>query len=182
VAELPELPEWVEGIYQLEMEDPVLAGPGGIDNLQASQLARRTRWLKAELAAVESRLEALEAVSGRGWEYSFVAGEPIGGHRAVWLGDDGEVRLADRMVSGHVHRVLGVSDGAAAAGDVARIIGSGGLLVEPSWEWTAGQPVWLGSAGVLGQEVPEDGVLLQVGVAVRSEALLVRVGRPIILS
>ncbi|WP_025132375.1 hypothetical protein [Pseudomonas sp. PH1b] len=46
MADLPEIAEWTAGIYQLETSDPVLAGPDGIDNLQAKQLANRTRWLK----------------------------------------------------------------------------------------------------------------------------------------
>lgn len=46
MAELPESNEWIEGIYQLETSDPVLGGPEGIDNLQAKQLASRTKWLK----------------------------------------------------------------------------------------------------------------------------------------
>ncbi|GAA03234.1 hypothetical protein [Photobacterium leiognathi] len=46
MAVLPEKDEWVEGIYQLEETDPVQGGVDGIDNLQAQQLAARTRWLK----------------------------------------------------------------------------------------------------------------------------------------
>lgn len=46
MADLPESNEWTTGIYQLETSDPVLGGPEGIDNLQAKQLANRTRWLK----------------------------------------------------------------------------------------------------------------------------------------
>ena len=46
MADLSESNEWTTGIYQLETSDPVLGGPEGIDNLQAKQLANRTRWLK----------------------------------------------------------------------------------------------------------------------------------------
>lgn len=49
MADLPETIEWTPGIYQLETSDPVLAGPEGIDNLQAKQLASRTRWLKDQI-------------------------------------------------------------------------------------------------------------------------------------
>lgn len=54
MAELPELNEWPEGIYQLETSDPVLGGPDGIDNLQAKQLASRTKWLKDQLGKIVS--------------------------------------------------------------------------------------------------------------------------------
>lgn len=46
MADLPENDDWTPGIYQLETSDPVLGGPEGIDNLQAKQLASRTRWLR----------------------------------------------------------------------------------------------------------------------------------------
>lgn len=49
MADLPESNEWTTGIYQLETSDPVLGGPEGIDNLQAKQLANRTRWLKDKI-------------------------------------------------------------------------------------------------------------------------------------
>lgn len=49
MATLPEIPIYPAGIYQLETTDPVMAGPGGIDNAQASELAQRTAWLRREL-------------------------------------------------------------------------------------------------------------------------------------
>ena len=54
MSNLPESPEWVDGIYQLEQSDPVLGGPGGIANRQAEQLAARTSYLKQ---AVETLAE-----------------------------------------------------------------------------------------------------------------------------
>lgn len=49
MANLIELEQWEEGIYQLETDDPVLGGEDGIDNLQAKQLANRTQYLLAQL-------------------------------------------------------------------------------------------------------------------------------------
>lgn len=46
MASLPEKPEYEEGIYQIEMADPVLGGVDGISNRQARQLANRTGWLR----------------------------------------------------------------------------------------------------------------------------------------
>ncbi len=51
MATLAESATWSAGIYQLELTDPVLGGPDGIDNLQAKQLANRTAWLKAQVEA-----------------------------------------------------------------------------------------------------------------------------------
>lgn len=52
MADLPESAEWTEGIYQLETSDPVLGGPEGIDNLQAKQLANRSKWLKKRIEEI----------------------------------------------------------------------------------------------------------------------------------
>lgn len=51
MTNLVESDVWEDGIYQLETSDPVLAGPDGVDNLQAKQLANRTRFLKEQQAA-----------------------------------------------------------------------------------------------------------------------------------
>ncbi|WP_240620752.1 phage tail protein [Pectobacterium versatile] len=46
MANLSEQENWIDGIYQLEVSDRVVAGPGGISNRQAEQLASRTAYLK----------------------------------------------------------------------------------------------------------------------------------------
>ena len=46
---LPETPQWEEGIYQIEVSDPVLGGPDGISNRQGKQLASRTLYLKQQV-------------------------------------------------------------------------------------------------------------------------------------
>ncbi|MFN8682763.1 hypothetical protein ACDP63_16715 [Paracoccus sp. P2] len=46
MANLPETNTFPAGIYQIELTDPVVGGVDGISNVQARQLANRTRWLK----------------------------------------------------------------------------------------------------------------------------------------
>mgnify|MGYP007101908214 CR=1 FL=1 len=48
MANLAEECKWENGIYQLEIDDPVQGGADGIDNVQGKQLANRTQWLKKE--------------------------------------------------------------------------------------------------------------------------------------
>ncbi|MCA6982554.1 hypothetical protein [Pectobacterium brasiliense] len=48
MANLSENPQWVDGIYQIEMSDPVVGGPDGVSNRQAKELASRTSYLKKE--------------------------------------------------------------------------------------------------------------------------------------
>lgn len=49
MANLPETPQWEDGVYQIEVSDPVLGGPDGISNRQAKQLASRTSYLKQQV-------------------------------------------------------------------------------------------------------------------------------------
>ncbi|MDY0421006.1 hypothetical protein PYW47_02255 [Enterobacter sp. 170250] len=49
MANLPETPQWEQGIYQIEVSDPVLGGPDGISNRQGKQLASRTLYLKQQV-------------------------------------------------------------------------------------------------------------------------------------
>jgi phage-related tail fiber protein len=46
---LDEIATWDAGIYQIETEDLVQGGEGGVSNLQAKQLANRTQYLKQQL-------------------------------------------------------------------------------------------------------------------------------------
>ncbi|WP_155639529.1 gp53-like domain-containing protein [Burkholderia multivorans] len=58
MTNLVEFERWEDGIYQLETSDPVVGGPDGIDNLQAKQLANRTRYLKKAVEAGQSGFDA----------------------------------------------------------------------------------------------------------------------------
>ncbi len=62
MTDLTETSEYSAGIYQIETTDPVLGGPPnlgnkeGIANVQAQQLAKRTKWLKAQVDALNQLL------------------------------------------------------------------------------------------------------------------------------
>jgi hypothetical protein len=49
MAYLQETDTWVEGIYQLELQDPVEGGADGVSNRQAKELGSRTKYLKKTL-------------------------------------------------------------------------------------------------------------------------------------
>lgn len=62
MANLPEPPEWPDGVYQIETPDPVLGGPDGIANKAARALASRTVWLRAKFdALVDGAVAAYKA-------------------------------------------------------------------------------------------------------------------------
>ena len=73
MANVTETSTWEGGIYQIETTDPVLGGPNGIANVQAKQLANRTKFLKERADQVDAakggranlkeRLDAIEAAT-----------------------------------------------------------------------------------------------------------------------
>ncbi|QLR29172.1 gp53-like domain-containing protein [Enterobacter asburiae] len=56
MANLPETPQWEDGIYQIEVSDPVLGGPDGITNRPLKQLASRTAFLKQRVETGDNNL------------------------------------------------------------------------------------------------------------------------------
>ncbi|MBC5078754.1 hypothetical protein [Klebsiella quasipneumoniae] len=57
MSNLPEQTAWESGIHQLEESERAKAGPGGILNTQASQLANRTRWLREQIESASDYRE-----------------------------------------------------------------------------------------------------------------------------
>lgn len=55
-----ETSSWEEGIYRIETTDPILGGENGTANVQAKQLANRTRKLKDRLDEAEANIAGLD--------------------------------------------------------------------------------------------------------------------------
>jgi len=70
MANLPETPQWEDGIYQIEVSDPVLGGPDGISNRQAKQLAKRTSYLKQQVEKGGSDLSSHIAAADPHTQYA----------------------------------------------------------------------------------------------------------------
>lgn len=107
----------------------------------------------------------------------------LSGHRAVRPRPDGTVAYADATDAAHLHGPLWVTIGAAAAGALVEMV-TYGPLVEPSWAWTPGLPVFLAVAGALTQ-TPLSGppflFVTRVGVATAPGTLFVDPHPPIAL-
>jgi len=59
MADITEVEQWDDGVYQLETTDPVQGGVDGIDNLPHKHLANRTKWLKSGLEALQNTVSNL---------------------------------------------------------------------------------------------------------------------------
>lgn len=110
---------------------------------------------------------------------AYIAGETLGGNRAVKADATGKAVYATNTDTGSQH-LLGVTTGAAVLGasvDVQR----SGIMVEPSWSWTPSQPVFLGVNGVLTQVFPTGALLsIIVGFALTPTSIHLSPREPII--
>lgn len=100
---------------------------------------------------------------GAGVVLSLVAGEALGGHRAVVV-ENGEVFYADKDTSPHSGQVIGVTVHAASIGE-AIDVQYAGELEELSWTFNPGA-VYIGLNGVLTQTRPSSGWVMNIGTAI----------------
>ena len=104
---LIEAANWEPGIYQLEVNDPVMGGANGIDNLQAKQLAARTNYLNAAIAKeATARANADTAEIAR----ANAAYLPLAGNAAQ------VVSVAAPTANGHAVRIVGYANFSVSAG------------------------------------------------------------------
>jgi hypothetical protein len=103
----------------------------------------------------------------------------LGGHRAVVL-DNSELAIyADSSITSHANKVLGLTTGAASSGAIAAIA-TYGEFTEPSWSWTPGAPIFLGTNGLITQTAPTSGFLLILGFAIATTKIFIDIKQPII--
>lgn len=103
----------------------------------------------------------------------------LSGHRAIRV-VAGLAYFCDGSDAAHIGRAIGISTGAATAGaDVS--IQTSGLLMEPSWSWIDG-PVYVGTAGVLTQQLSGLAYVHQIGLAVSATQIDINPLSPILIS
>lgn len=103
------------------------------------------------------------------------AASSLSGHRVVTPAPDGSLGYASNDDLGDVNSPLWVTAAAASSGAQLETL-MFGPMVEPSWTWTPGQPVYLGTNGVLTQTPPAAPgavFLAQVGTATSPTSLFV---------
>lgn len=105
----------------------------------------------------------------------------LSGHRVVKPLPSGDVAYADHTELGDATSPLWLTLGAAVAGDLVevRLFGE---VEEPSWSWTPGLPVFLGTVGLLTQTPPSTGLLVMVANAPTPTSVFWGPRPPIVLS
>ncbi len=123
--------------------------------------------------------EGPEGPAGTPEQVTLVAGEALGGQRAV-ISSSGQLFYADKDNPAHLGRVVGITIGAASALDTVPIQLFGELSGFSGL--TPDAPIYLSNNGVLTQTVPTTGFLQKVGVAITSTVAVIKFNPPIQLT
>ncbi|MFZ4537165.1 hypothetical protein [Propionivibrio sp.] len=91
----------------------------------------------------------------------WIAGVPLSGHRLVVLGENNRARYAE---FDDLDKMLGLSTHAAVVGAYLDVALSG-TVVESSWNWRIGLPIYAGPLGTLTQIPPVTGASAVVALA-----------------
>lgn len=121
----------------------------------------------------------LQGASGVPETVEMVAGEVLGGHRVVIVDDTNSLIYADPNDIGHAFRVIGITSHACLLGGTARVQRYG-VMVEPSWNWELGKPIYLGASGILTQVYPNSKIIFIIGFPVKSTEMIVNIQAPLI--
>jgi hypothetical protein len=78
---------------------------------------------------------------------------------------------ADPANPAHADALLGLTTGAALAGDQVTVMVAG-EIVEPSWSWTPGMPLFVTASGLLSHTPPSTGWVQMVALAVTATRIL----------
>lgn len=112
---------------------------------------------------------------------SLTAAIAIGGHRLVTTDASGHAIYADATIPTHANCVVGMSIGAAASGATVSVQSSGELS-DPSFSYTPGQVLFLGSDGLVATNAPTSGFSLVIGYAETATTIFLNIGQPIKLA
>jgi hypothetical protein len=99
------------------------------------------------------------------------AAHDLSGHRAVVATATGAA-YAQPDTPEHQDAVLGITTGAALAGQTATIQAAG-EMTEPSWSWTPGLPIFVGPGGLLTQAPPSTGWVQIIALAVAQSRIII---------
>lgn len=127
-----------------------------------------------------SMAPVLIAGGTEGVDIRATAGPAIGGGRVVCALPDGTIGYASADDPTSVATAIGISINAANAGAEC-MVRAAGTLSDSGWAWTSGQPIYLGLSGVMTQDVPTTGVVIEVGVAMSATRIAVSLAKPIYL-
>lgn len=115
-------------------------------------------------------------------ESEYVAGELLNGSRVVYVSSTGTIRMASNLNSLSSVSCVGIVKSSYIQGATATVT-TFGEITEPSWSWTQGLPVFLGTGGLMTQTPPVPPALfsLQIGIATGVNTIKITIASPLFL-
>lgn len=99
----------------------------------------------------------------------------------VYVGDDGRLYPAFADNLAHMFRISGILTVAALTNQTS-ILRTDGIIVNPTWNFTVNQPVFLGLNGSIVQIIePTAKFLISVGTVMTPNSIAVDIGQPLLL-
>lgn len=137
-------------------------------NVEVLITARHHNVLVDAIIAVENSLRIVK-----------IAGENLGGHRAVYI-NGGNAFYADNTIPSNSDLVAGITLSSASLGEQV-IIQREGEIEEGSWNWTSAQKIYLSTLGQITQTIPTTGAIVELGVAQSATKIILRVQKAVYL-
>lgn len=109
---------------------------------------------------------------------ALIAAQPIIAYKVVTTDAQGRGIYADAGTAAHVDQVIGLAATAAQAGGEFSVA-DGGVVTNSGWNWSSGQPLFLGLNGDIVTQ-PVGVFSLQIGFAKSSTEVFVRIGRGVL--
>lgn len=107
--------------------------------------------------------------------YYVPANSALSALRVVKLGSNNKAVYAS-PIDTDLQLVLGITTSAVNTDEIVTIINSG-ILSDNNWSWSPGQAIFLTNNGQLSTLMPSLGYILQIGTAINTTTILVKLGQ-----
>lgn len=162
----------LQALIQFEDESDPLGTPGTVDEVAFVGDG-------VDVSRVGNRLTvAITGGSANNMSGIYVASEILGGHRIVRSTGAGEVGYASSDGAGHGDDTVGLTTAAVGFGESVQVTHFG-YVQFGGWSWTQGQPIFLGTNGLMTQTPPESGFVQVVGHAADTDTVFVSIESPV---
>lgn len=92
----------------------------------------------------------------------------------------GGLAPGDNNTTAYFNSIVGIALTTTTIGNPVTIQNSG-VITYSGWNWSLGQPIFIGSAGVLTQTVPISGFVQTIGVAITAQSFVINISIPILI-
>jgi len=100
---------------------------------------------------------------------------------AAYVKNDGTIGIANILTLNHAHRIVGITLNTASVGNPVSVRKIG-RIVNPSWTWVIGDPIFFNTLGRLNQIRPLAGFGLRMGKPINPTTMEVEMGEPFVLA